>query len=236
MIYAHMSNYRTVPVRLVNTCQNLPSHLQTLQRKPLTRTRPPPCTPAPAESSTKKFRVHPVTVRNARPRRNSAIPAAADPAMQGEKHVTAAVTGPVAINPAPDPVPAEKFLKTCRYDDQPSEDLRTAQRLYGCRQSVRALDHGPGIPYLFSLKKELFAGHLWLFPADIPEPHVPLSLPGHQNRTGKRPIQPVPFCTEIPGQKVAPGPGSKCSERYPESLFLKHPVRTLNHGESHIDR
>jgi len=121
----------------------------------------------------------PATGRNARPRRNSAIPAAADPAMQEEKHVTAAVTGPVAINPAPDPVPAEKFLKTCRYDDQPSEDLRTAQRLYGCRQSVRALDHGPGIPYLFSLKKELFAGHIRVFPEDIPEPDIPLSLPGH---------------------------------------------------------
>ena len=131
---------------------------------------------------------HPATGMNARPRRNSAIPAAADPAMPEKKHVTAAVTGPGASNPAPDPVPAEKFLKTCRYDDQPSEDLRTAQRLYGCRQSVRALDHGPGIPYLFSLKKELFAGHLRLFSADIPEPDVPLSLPGHQNRTGKRPM------------------------------------------------
>ena len=168
---------------------------------------PPPCTPAPAESSTKKFRVHPATGMNARPRRNSAIPAAADPVMQGEKHVTAAVTGPGAINPASDPVPAEKFLKTCRDDDQPSEDLRTAQRLYGCRRSVRALDHGPGIPYLFSLKKELFAGHLRVFPADIPEPDVSLSLPGHQNRTGKRPIQPVPFCTEIPGQKSLRVPG-----------------------------
>jgi len=32
----------------------------------------------------------------ARHRRNLAIPAAADPAMQGKKHVTAAVTGPGA--------------------------------------------------------------------------------------------------------------------------------------------
>jgi len=47
-------------------------------------------------------------VRNARPRRNSAIPVAADPAMQAEKHVTAAVTGHGAINPAPDPALPEK--------------------------------------------------------------------------------------------------------------------------------
>ena len=136
MIYAHMSNYRTIPVRLVNTCQKLPNHHQTLQRNPLPRTNPPPCTPAPAGSSTKKCRVHPATVRNARPRRNLAIPAAADPVRLHRKHVTAAVTDHGATDTASDPAPAGKILNTRRNNDQPSEDLRIAQRLYGCRQSV----------------------------------------------------------------------------------------------------
>jgi hypothetical protein len=143
------------------------------------RTNPPPCTPAPAESSTKRSRVPPATGMPASHRRNLAIRVAAHPERPVKKHVTAAVTGPGAINPASDPAPAGKFLKICHCNDQPSEDLRTAQRLYGCRQSVRALDHGPGIPHLFSLKKELFASHIRVFPADIPEPDVPLSLPGH---------------------------------------------------------
>jgi hypothetical protein len=174
-----MSNYRTILVRLVNTCQKLPSHHQALQRNPLQRTNPPPCTPAPAESSTKKCRVHPATGMPARPRRNLAIPVAADPAMQEGQHVTAAATGPGAINPAPDPVAAGKFLKTRRDNDQSSEDLRTAQRLYGCGWSARALDHGTGIPHLFSLKKKLLTRYIRVFSADIPEPGVPLSLPGH---------------------------------------------------------
>jgi hypothetical protein len=231
-----MSNYRTTPVRLVNECLKLHNQRLLIPRNPVKRTNPPPCTPAPAESSTKKFRVPPATGRNARPRRNLAIHAAADPVRQGEKHATAAATGPGAINPAPDPVAAVKFLKTCRDNDQPSEDLRTAQRLYGCGRSVRALDNGPGIPHLFSLEKKLFAGHIRVFPADISEPDLPLPVQEDQNRTGKRPIQPVPCCTEIPGKEVAPGTGKKWSERYPESFFLKHPVRTLNHRESHIDR
>jgi hypothetical protein len=41
-----------------------------------------------------------------------AIPAAADPAMPGEKHVTAAATGRDATDSLSNPVPAGKFLKS----------------------------------------------------------------------------------------------------------------------------
>jgi hypothetical protein len=76
----------------------------------MTRKNPPPYTPAHAVSSMKTFRVPPVTGIPARPRRNSAIPVAADPAIQGKKHVTAAATGPVAINPSSDPAPCQNFF------------------------------------------------------------------------------------------------------------------------------
>jgi len=59
----------------------------------------------------KKFRVPPATGMPARPRRNLAIPVAADPAMQGEKHVTAAAMVRDATDALSDPVPAGKFLK-----------------------------------------------------------------------------------------------------------------------------
>jgi hypothetical protein len=91
MIYAHMSKYRTDSVHLVNKCQKIHNQNPTMKKNPL------PCTPAPAASSTRKFRVPPVTGIPARLTRSSAIPAAVDPAMPEKLHVPAAATGPGAI-------------------------------------------------------------------------------------------------------------------------------------------
>jgi len=99
-------------------------------------------------------------------------------------------------------------------------------------QSVRALDHGPGIPHLFSLKKELFTGHVREFLPDIPESDVPLSLQGHQNRTGERPSPSVSFCTEIPCGEVNPD-----SKKNPECGFRNaistESMQTVHHQISH---
>ena len=94
MIYAHMSNYRTAIVRLVNKCQKTHyNHPPTFLKLIAT-----PCIPVHAANSTGLEQ--PATGRNARPRRNLAIPVAAHPARLQKKHVTAAATDPVAGNPA----------------------------------------------------------------------------------------------------------------------------------------
>lgn len=91
-----MSNYRTTTVRSVNKCQKTTSNPHTIPRK--TTTNFLPFIHAHAGSSTGTARAAAVTVTNARPRRNSVIPAAAAPFRQGWRTSTAADTARAARN------------------------------------------------------------------------------------------------------------------------------------------
>jgi hypothetical protein len=97
MIYAHMSNYRTNNVRMMNTCQKILSNTQAIYQKMMTTTLP--CTPARVENSTGTAREAGVTRTNARLRKNSAIPAAVRPAPYRQAASTVVDTDPGAGDP-----------------------------------------------------------------------------------------------------------------------------------------
>jgi len=65
MICAHMSNYRTTTVRLVNTCQKTNANPYLKVQKP--KTNPPSRTPVHVENNTATARAAAVTGMNARP-------------------------------------------------------------------------------------------------------------------------------------------------------------------------
>ena len=188
-----MSNYRTTTVRLVNKCPKTHCNHATIYLKVMT-TR---STPVHVANSTGTGLEQPATGRNARPQRNSAIPAAADPAKPRRVHVTAVVTGHGASNPKAGICPQKPVLNLFCGHDQSSEDHRPAQRLHGCRRSVRALDYGSGIPHLFSFKKRCSPVISGYFQRIYQNPTYLFPYRGIK-KTGKRLCQSVPFCPQVP--------------------------------------
>lgn len=85
---------------------------------------------------------------------------------------------------------------------------------------------------VFTKKKEVFTGHIRVFLPDVAESNVPLSLLGHQNRTGERPFPSVSFCMGIPCGEVNPD-----SKKNPECCFRntisKDSMQTVHHHISH---
>ncbi len=175
-------------------------------------------TPVHATISTGTDPEQPATGRNARPRRDLARPAALRIRYHGKRSTSP--LWPQALLRVIQFLPVQ-FLNSSRDHDNTSEDLRTAQRLHGCRHSDRTLDHGPGIPHLFSPEKELFTGHRRVFSPDIPESDISLSVQGHQNRTGQRPCQSLPFCTEIPCGEVSSYAGKNSRMQVPRHHFRR---------------
>ena len=99
-----MSNYRTITVRLVNTCQKIHSNPPAIYQKMMMTALP--STPAHVENSTGTARAARVTGTNARLLKNSVIPAAAGPTLSRRATSTAAGTGQGASDPVADPIPA----------------------------------------------------------------------------------------------------------------------------------
>eukprot|EP00825_Cyclidium_porcatum_P028043 TRINITY_DN30409_c0_g1_i1.p4 TRINITY_DN30409_c0_g1~~TRINITY_DN30409_c0_g1_i1.p4 ORF type:complete len:237 (-),score=-19.69 TRINITY_DN30409_c0_g1_i1:411-1121(-) len=79
-------------------CKRIQTQQPAMSKNPMNRTNPPPCTPVPAASSTKRSRIPPATGKPARLPKNSGTPAAADPERKQLRHVSGAATDPGATS------------------------------------------------------------------------------------------------------------------------------------------
>lgn len=208
MIYAHMSNYRTATVLMVNTCQK--RHNPAIPQKTLPTRDPPPCTSAPAVSSTKKYRVLSATATPARLPKNLVIPVAADPVRPRERLGTAAATGPVASE-----------TRSCFSDyATPSACRRPAGAVYGGIRAGGTMGHRAGDPFVLWSRGDRRAGPCRVPAADpswivlfLPVQGCPdREDPGHDPAVPDHPAVPGPAAAVTAGR-----PGVRSCDTVQES-------------------